>query len=163
MNKKGEITTGYIIVLAIALIFGLVMIVPIGQNTGTLTNIGNSSNVSFTMPANGTTADLVACGQLNTSNVEVYNVTRLVASNVTTANYTITQAAGTTGYITTRITCNQLGGANYFCGYSALATCQFEPFGYNHDASSRSIAGLILIMVCIVLIAVGLRKDLFEF
>ena len=170
MNNRGAIGVGVIIILAIMLIFGLALAVPIAQSQGTLTNIGNSSNASYTLPANGTIEDLVACGQLNTSNVVIYNYTNASGDvqginglGIGTGNYSVNQSVGSDGYLNTRIFWNNLGGAYVKAGYKANVTCQFEPKGYNHDPSARGIAGLILVFTSIALIAVVIRKEYFDF
>lgn len=168
MNSKGEVNVGFIILLGIALIFGLALVVPIAQNQGTLTNLGNSSNVSYTLPANGTYADLTACGQLNTTNVVIYNYTNSSGElgtpyNTYGGNFSVNQSVGDDGYLNTRIYWDSKAGAYVKAGYKANVTCIFEPKGYNHDASSRNIAGLILIFTAIAMVAIGINKDWFEF
>lgn len=166
MNNRGEINAGYIILAAIAIIFVMALIVPIAQNQGTLTNIANSSNVSYTLPANGTYADLVACGQLNVTNVVIYNYsdgTQATGNSTYAGNFTVNQSVGSDGYLATRIYWDSKAGAYVKAGYMTNVTCQYEPKGYNHDAASRNIAALILVFCAIAIVVVGIRKDWFEF
>lgn len=173
MNKKGEAATGVgaIIAIAVMIIFGMALVVPIAQNQGTLTNLGQTTNSSYTLPANGTTQDLNVCGQRNTTAVTINNYTNSAgvagnggAGNASLAgNFTITQAQGNSGYLQTRVAWSSLGAAYVQAGYLTNVTCQFEPMGYNTDASSRGIAGTILIFTAIAMAIVGIRRDWFDF
>jgi len=171
MNKKGQVTVALLLTLFIGVVVALAIITPIFQNQGTLTDLGNSSNVSYTMPTNGTTSDLTACGQLNTSAVVIYNYTNNTGdvgganAKIGDGNYTITQAIGSTGYIATRIYWDTLAVGYMKAGYKANVSCIYEPTGYLHDSSSRNITelwGIMAVLALVAFVLAGVKYEWFD-
>lgn len=153
-----------IIIATIAILVGLAFWSTIGSSVGTLTAIQTSTNASFTFPGNGTTTDLTTCGQLNTSAVVIFNTTNGTAGFqnliVPVSNYTITQAAGADGFLSTRIAYNG-GGVDRFGGFADNVTCTYQPRGYIAEGGSRSVVLLIPIFFAL-LIAIAAIPDLRE-
>ena len=155
-----------IIIATIAVLVGLAFWSTVGSSIGTLAVIQTSTNASFTFPANGSTSDLTTCGQLNTTTITVYNYTNNTGAVggagalVGSTNYTVTQAAGTDGYLSARVTCTALA-TNWVCGYATNVTCNYQPRGYITEGGGRSVALLIPVFLAI-LIAFAAIPDLRE-
>ncbi len=177
MNKKGEMgggEVGLLILVAVAIILGASFLTPIAQYVGTATNTGQATNVSFTMPANGSTTDLTPCGQKNTSAVVIYNYTNdsdatlpaNPAVRLTGNNATISQAqSSTTGYLHSQVT--TFGNAvNYFGNAKVNVTCTFEPEGYITDSGGRAIASLVIVLfalgIAVIAIVPSLRSKIMD-
>lgn len=168
MNRKGQMGLA-IFAIFIGIIFAFALIPQIFQNQGKITNLETAVNTSFTFPANGTTADLTPCQQLDTSGAVIFNATNGTAGFqnliVPTSNYTITQGIGASGYPTARIAYNG-GGSNFFGGKADNVSCTYEPFGYNHDSSSRNIAtiwGIFVALAVAFFVFVGIKFEWFDF
>ena len=159
-NNKAQIQgVGMLVIAAVAVIVGLVLFQAAAQKVGDSTNTYQATNASFTMPANGTTADLTPCGQGNTSAVVIMNASTNVT--VTAGNYTISKGIGSDGYINSRIYYNGVGN-NYYGGYAVNVTCTYEPKGYINDTGGRAIAGIIILLSAIAIAVVLLpllRQD----
>lgn len=165
MERNG---INFVVIAAVAILIGLSFWTLVGDTTGTLTKTFTSTNVSFTLPANQSTSDLIHCGQRNITSVTVWNYTNGTGSVLGAggsvllgaSNFTVTQAAGSDGYLSARITCTALG-TNYGCGYRTNVSCGYEPKGYISDGGARNIAALIPLFLAI-LIAFAAIPDLRE-
>lgn len=167
MSKKGQINTAALIVIFLGVVFAFALIPAIYGTQAQVTTIQNSSNVSYTFPANGTVADLAACGQGNVTNVVIYNYTNssgdVAAPAVNLAgNFSVNRSAGSTGYIQSVIRIDTLGAAYIKSGYKANVTCQYEPAGYNTDSGARGIAGMWGIFVALAVAAFAIGNAKFE-
>ena len=154
MNIKGRRGQGLnvIILTTIGLIFALAIFTSLGSSYGSLNKLQQSNNVSFTMPTNGTSAQLTPCGQLNTSVVTIYNATNSTGGSTAkpilqAGNYTISQAAVGDGYLHTVIYYDGQDNTNF--QYPVLVTCQYQPNGYLTNSGNRGIVSIILIMAAL--------------
>ena|SRR3990167_4859767 len=152
-----------IIIATIAILVGLAFWSTVGGSVSTLTQTQTSTNASFTLPANGTTADLLQCGQLNTTSVVIFNATNGTAGFqnhiIPATNYTITQAAGSDGFLSTRIVLSTLQPAQGYYGQSSNVTCGYQPRGYITEGGGRTVTTLIPLFLAI-LIAFAAIPDL---
>ena len=138
-----------IIIATVAVLIGLAFWSPIGNNIGTLAIIQQSNNASFTVPALNTVTDLGVCGQLNTSTVVIFNATGNVI--IPAANYTVTQAAGSDGYVSARITFTGTQAGYDAAGTTAQVTCTYQPRGYITDGGGRAVALLIPVLFALAI------------
>jgi hypothetical protein len=161
-NKKGQINMTILIVLAVAIIVGLIFFQEVANNveqgTRTVSGVVNVYNQSITTPA--------ANGILELTGQELVGtpiVTNTSTSTVmTTTNYTVSECVRTSdnlkGICYTALTAN--GAAKAFnISYS------YYPNGYIDNAGSRSIAGIIVLLFAVGLVIVVLApmiKEKFE-
>ena len=143
---------GSIIIATVGILIGLALFTTSAQFIGTSTNLATSVNQSFTMPALNAEKDLAPCGQKNTSAVVIYNVSGDFL--VTSGNYTVRQATGDDGYLSARI--NATGQP--FNATAVNVSCSYEPKGYITDGSTRTVAGLIVIVGALLIAIVALPQ-----
>lgn len=153
MENKTQVA--FVIIAFIAVVIGLAFWPTIGDSVGTLARIQTSTNASFTFPENGTSIDLVSCGQLNTSAIVVFNETNGTAGFqnfiVPANNYTVTQGISPVdGYLVTRLAYNG-GGVDRFGGFANNVTCTYQPRGYITDGGGRAIALIIPILAALAI------------
>lgn len=148
-----------IIAAAVLILVGLALYTgSIAGNIGTMTQTLTASNVSFTLPALNTATDLTPCGQKNISAVTIFNATGDV--EYPAANYTISQAAGTDGYLSTRVTITGTLDAVDEVGTAAQITCDYEPKGYIADGGARGMALLIPIFFVLLIMFAALNPTI---
>ena len=158
MNNRAQIGFMAIVIAAVAILIGLAFWANFAGNIGQMTKTSSSTNVSFTMPANGSTSDLTPCYQ-KALTYELYNGT---TAAVPTTNYTITQAAGTDGYLAARIRNNDAA----WNSKAVNVTCTYEPFGYIPEGGSRGIVTLIAIFMALLIVVAALpdvRNGILDF
>lgn len=151
MDKKGEGNNGFVFIIlaAVAILVGLALYNSdaFAGNIGKMTQISTAANVSFTLPANNTVADLTPCGQKNTSVVVIYSPDG--GSILPAANYSVTQEAGTDGFLAARI--KLLNVNTTWASHPANVSCSYQPKGYIDDGGSRAIVGLIAIFMALLI------------
>lgn len=162
MDRKGQIGFGFVIMAAVAILIGLAFYTTtFSDSIGLMTKTYTSNNVTVTMGAENASVEIPQCGQRSLSTIVVNrsNTTDII----TTANYTITTAAGTDGYLITKIQTPRYGK---YAGYAVNVTCNYEPRGYISDGGSRAIVGLIAIFMALLILVAAipdLRDKMFEF
>lgn len=149
-----------IIVGFLAVLVGLSFWTLLGDNVGTLANLQTTANGSFTVPAQNAVADVVACGQQNTSAVLVFNATGDV--EYPAANYTVAQGTSATdGYLVTQINFTGTFAGEDHAGTTATIDCTYQPRGYVTEGGTRAIVVLIPIFMALA-IAFAASPDLRE-
>jgi aspartate 1-decarboxylase len=156
-NKHGQMTTGGIVMLAMAIIIGSVLAVAVATEQATLTTTREIALYDFTDSAVNGTYNLV--GQA---------VSNFVASNATAAgtvigagNYTINNYQNVDGEYTATITVNVPTATADEFGWNWIVNYTYEPTGYNQDAASRGIARLPLLFFILAILAaavIGIRS-----
>lgn len=150
MENKG---IAFIAIAAVVILVGLSFWSTIGGSIGTLTVIQSSANVSYTLPANNTVADLTPCGQKNTSTVVIYDATGAIILPAT--NYSVAQGTSSTdGYLADQITLKNVNAT--WASHAANVSCSYQPRGYVTDSGSRSIVNLIPIFFALLIAIVAL-------
>lgn len=158
-NKKGQIGFGFVVTAAVAILVGLALYTgTFSENIGTMTQTQTARNVTMTLPAVGATSELTMCGQKVITSLGVYNATAVAA--VPTTNYTISQSAGTDGYLAAKIT---TASQSAYAGRSVNVSCTYEPKGYVADGAGRGIVALIAIAAALLIVIAALPpvKDKF--
>lgn len=150
-SKRGEIgMVGTILVVAIAIIVGVILFTAVAQEAGRATNTV-SINETITSPANGGIYNFT--DYRNLGGVSVVNASNGVA--IAAGNYTITGnvLSPTTGALTTTLTVEDAE----FAGWSwfVIATSA-QPLTYIEDSGSRSVVALILILLAVAIALVAL-------
>lgn len=163
MNKKGEIGgVGWVLVVAIAMIMGLVLFQQIATQVeaGTQTNTGASvtKNYSATAGPVGTITELP--GQELVGTPVVYNGSGKV--NIA-ANWTAYECVRTSDNLK-GICYKATGNGNLDDGHGASngsvkITYSYYPAGYIDDAGARAITGIIIILAAIGIALVALKKE----
>ncbi|UCD20938.1 MAG: hypothetical protein JSW08_00100 [archaeon] len=136
-----------IVIAAVAVLVGLALWPAFAGNVGTMTQTSSSANVSYTLPANGSTADLTPCYQDNTSAVVIYSDAGDYV--LPSANYSVAQAAGTDGFLHARITLININST--YAETAMNVSCSYEPLGYIEDSGSRGIVALIAIFMALLI------------
>jgi hypothetical protein len=150
MNKNGQIGTqiGSLILLAIALIVGAILIQASAQNVGNATNTVNIVNQSIgSTVVNGTTYYLTNVKSL--SSVVVLNETNNVA--IGSGNYTLTNNVVYNGQEAVSIV--PATAAAYKSNWKISGVGQ--PLTYINDGAGRSIAGFIVLLMCLALVVIA--------
>ena len=160
-NRKGEITTGVMIITFLAVIVGLILLSAstpfIGQATGT--GITFVKNVSIT-PATGVGSIVILTGGSLSGTPQVNNHSG-AALPINIANYSIGTCVRSTdglkGICYTRLKAD-----------AAITTVNvsytYYPDGYAEDGATRSIISLITIFACLavaIFVLVPIIKDKF--
>jgi len=148
MKRKGQVEIGGLIILAVAIIIGLVMITDgISEPVAAITQTVNIVNTTYTAPAAaGSSINLV--GQAYTS-VIVTNATS--GTLIPATNYTITNRVVRDGGLVTTLTANA-GNSLGWHGKGINISATVEPFGYDTNGGSRAITSLIVIFAAIALV-----------
>lgn len=150
MKRKGEITTGAVIMVFLSVIVGLILLSGSFDYIGQATNTFTLSNYSFTFPAAGTTIDLYG-QELVAGTAAITN--RSNNAVVPASNYTISEGISSVdGLKRIRLTAN----AGYFNNVVTNASYNYGHVGYIDDAGGRAIADLIPIFGAIAIIVAGL-------
>lgn len=144
--KKAQTELGTILLVFIAILIGLILILPIAQIVGDASTIYYHNNSTYTAPALNAIIDLD--GQELSGTPVVYNATDNVV--YTAANYTIDEGVSTsTGVKTIRFT----SLTNNISSYPLLISYSYGKDGYIDNAGGRSMASLIVIFAAL---AVGM-------
>ena len=164
MNNKGQTgQVGLVVMLAIVVIVGAIFIQASAQNVGTTTNTVEVANTSIATVVNGTAQYLTNYRAL--SDVEIYNETNGTVGfkgiKLAAANYTITNNVVHNGALSVKITPD----ASEAFKSAWLVSGTAQPLTYIDDGGGRSIAGLIVILMALALMAVvvgnAVRKEYF--
>jgi hypothetical protein len=148
--SKGQLGIGFVVFAAVAILIGIALFSgAVAPEIGKMTKTYNAVNTSFVMPFYGAITDLTPCGQ-RAITYEIVNLTGEVVKN-----YTVTQAAGSDGYLSARI----LAQNATYAGRMVNVSCNYEMKGYIPESSSRGMAVLIAIGACL-LIAVAALPNL---
>lgn len=165
MNKKGieNIGIGGIIIVAVAILVGLVILQQSATNVAVLTNEVTNINQTIAFPSNVTTSFTALSGQA-ARNVIVTNATN--GAIVASANYTIQNyVVNTQGALEARIRGNSVPGDRYN-GQNVNITYTYEPYGYDTNGGGRAIAGLIIIFfaigIAITALVLILKNSVFD-
>lgn len=148
MNKKGQtmVGVGGFIMLAIALIVGLILLQASAQNVGDVTNTVTLANVSIgNLGAEG--ASIYVTDYKAISSVVIYNATGTL---VPAANYTVTNNVVYNGAEAVQIT---TGAVNAYANDSVNISGTAQPLTYANDSGSRSMSVLIIILMALALVA----------
>lgn len=153
MNKKGQMGVGMIIIVAIALIAGLIFFQSIAQEVGSSTNTISLANQTLGDLENGTLVYVTNCRAL--SDVAVFNATGDV--EIPSDEYTVTNNVlhPTTGALSVSILPDVDIAEGYDIGVSTIdGTCQ--PLTYIADSGGRAMANLIVIFFALALVAAAM-------
>lgn len=154
MEKKAQVSVGLLLIMAIAVIVGLVLFQAVAGNVGGSTTSASISNALYTGPAAGSCIDLV--GQELLSAATVTN--RTDGATIPATNYTITERVSASdglkriGYCT--VGAYGVGAVNISYDYG--------PEGYIADGGARSITGLIVLFGAIAIALVVLAGIKFD-
>jgi len=156
MNKKGQVSIGFLIVAAIAVIIGLVLLSPIASNvdqtTRTVSGTTAVENQTITAPASGSIVE--SSGQELVGIPKVYNESG-ASLVITSPNYTISECVKTSDSL--KGICYKALTAEYE-GKNINVSYTYYPAGYADDAGSRSIAGIIVLLAAIGIAVVCIPK-----
>jgi hypothetical protein len=161
MNKKGLEggQIGMILVLAIALIVGLVLLQAAAGNVGEVTNTITIANQSLTAAVNGTPQYLTNIKVL--TNPVIINATGNIV--LSAGNYTIENNVVYNGQEAVKITPDTQ--VQWKTAWKVSGTGQ--PTTYDPSAGGRAITSLIIIFGAIALagaaVAVVIKNDVFNF
>ena len=153
MNKNGEMGVGMIVVVAVALIVGVIFFQTIAQEVGSSTSTTTLENQSLGDLENGTLVYVTNCRAL--SDIAVFNATGDV--EIPSDEYTVTNNVihPTTGELSVSILPDVDISEGYDVGVATIdGTCQ--PLTYIADSGGRAVANLIIVMFALALVAVAL-------
>jgi len=149
VNRKGQTGIGLLILVAVAVIVGLVLLNVSADNLAIMTTTVNTINKTFTAPAiNG---NLTLEGQAVTSVIAV-NATS--GNLIPASNYTITNYVLSNGQLISTFT--SLGGDGGWQGKSINVSYTYEPFGYDRNSGNRSIIGLVIVFFALAIAVIAM-------
>jgi hypothetical protein len=159
MNNKGQMTgLGILFVVFVAVVVAVAMLTGSGgiaSNVASVTDTINVVNQSVVTPNVGVTSNGLLRGKA-VSNVLITNASQQV---VPATNYTITNyVVGSDGVLTVAFRSN--GGGLALAGNTTKVSYTYEPLGYATDAGARSIASIIIILVCLAIGVIALVPTL---
>jgi hypothetical protein len=163
MNKKGEMTIGSIVLLVVAILFGLALINSIGESTNAMTEKQSVDNQSISV-----VSAFVEANEVNESvNFTIYSqsdwkVQDCPLTSVVLRNGASTELTADTDYVlyanegvySLLNTTDTVPATSLNLTYADYDYCAD---GYNKDSGSRSTANLILIFSTIMLLAAVLE------
>lgn len=142
----------FIVMAAVGILIGLAFLPSISPEIGKMTRTFDSVNVTMTLPAASSTSELTMCGQRAAGTVQIVNASNGVV--VPTNNYTVSQSAGTDGYLAAKITTS---ANSWFASKSVNVTCYgYEPKGYVSESGSRALVGLIAIAFALLILVAAI-------
>ena len=160
MNKKGQLGIGLIIVVAIAIIIGLIMFQAIASNVETGTQAVKGATVTTNYNTVGIlNTNVELPGQELVSVQAVTNRTDGVA--IAAANYTIAECVRASDNLK-GICYTRLGDGAESPLDAVNITYTYYPAGYIDDAGGRAIAGIIVLLAAIAIAFVvfgGIKYD----
>ena len=149
MNKKGQMNgVGGLILIAVAIIVGVVFLQSIAQNVGDSVNKVEVVNTSLTTVVNNTAQYLTDIKSIE--DVVIYNETGNAI--VSSADYTITNNVVHNGALAVEILPDTT--AAYKSAWQVSGTA--EPLTYISESGGRTIANLIVIMFALAILAIVL-------
>ena len=154
-NKKGSSDfgmTGTILVVAIAIIVGLILFTATAQQIGESVNTVTVNNRTITAPAVGGVYNITDFRSI--SSFSMVNTTGGQIAGST--NYTIAnnQISPTTGALQSTITMNST--ASTFAGIAVNISFVGQPLTYIDDSGGRAVTNIILIFLAIAIALVAL-------
>jgi predicted Kef-type K+ transport protein len=161
MNKKGQLGVGLIVVVAIAIIVGIILFQAVASNV----DQGTRANSGVVTVVNGTYTGVLntpveLAGQELVSLTSVGNAT--TGANVAAANYTVAECVRTSDNLK-GICYTAVGVGSPAATGPVKISYTYYPNGYIDDAGARSIAGIIVLLTAlgIALIAyLGVKSKL---
>ena len=139
--------------LAIALIVGAILLQGSAQNVGTATNTIVLQNKSLGTVTNSSTAYLTDYRALG-GTIVVTNSTN--GAVIASSNYTITNNVVYNGQLAVKVTATANDGDGFTGAVWQINSTAAQPLGYIGDAGSRSIAGLIVLLMALAMAAVAI-------
>lgn len=147
MNKKGQLGIGLIIVVAIAIVIGLIMFQAIASNvdqgTRAASGVVTVNNYTFNPGAAGTVT--ILSGQELVGTPTVLNAS-LANGVVTATNYTVAECVRSTDNLK-GICYTQKAGQ--WASQSTNISYTYYPDGYIDDAGARGLTGIIVLLTAI--------------
>ncbi len=172
MNRKGEMSVGEIVLLAIGIMLGAIFFVVIADTTTILTDAQDVTDESFDLGdcyavsvtkthinessslCNQTLVNIPSSWQVNDSAYNVFGVTVTNSTGglelVDASDYNLYGGIGVIQYLNTSNT-EALAANNTLTDYS------FYDSGYNKDSGSRSMARIILIFFALIVLAFSVK------
>ncbi len=155
-----DLKIGAIIVVAVAIIFGAVILDDaIAPTVGQYSTLTTARNHSVTAGAASGTVELLGQRSVGSS----YIVINASSGAVVTSNFTMTEGLGSEGLLSTLL---QSKSNAVYASYPVNVSYTYEPDGYMHGEGDRSIFTLITLVSVIALVVfvfVGIKvKDLFN-
>jgi hypothetical protein len=157
-DKRGEISVGALIGVAIGVIVCLILFQAFSVNTEQVTTsdyVYNSSRVgtgygAFTTPAAGACKDLIGQELIDTPMVTNGSSSYVVPA----ANYTISEGVSTVDNLKRIRYCST--AVSTYAGLPANITYIYAPEGYIDNAGARSVVGIIGLLAAIAVIIFAL-------
>ena len=160
MNNKGQV--GMIVMLAIAVIVGLILFQPVATNveqvTRTNTGVQTQLNQTITISSLSSGGIVELNGQELVSTLQVINST--TGTVLPTTNYTIAECVRTSDNLK-GICYTKTTAGNAFPSVNVSYT--YYPAGYADDAGARSIAGIIVLLTAIAVFLVVLSGSKWDY
>ena len=156
MNKKGQVSAGVIITLAMALIIGAVFLVATAQNVGEVTNTYAVENVSLSM-TNATAYYLTGYRALE--DVVIYNESSGGGDPIIIHedNYTVANNVVYNGALAVTITPG-VNANDYLPTWNVSGTAQ--PLTYDSNGGGRAIAALIVVLFAVALVVIAVEPTM---
>jgi len=159
MNKKGQVSQGLgmIIVVAVAIIVGVVLFQVIAQEVGSSTNTVAVVNASLGDASNSTTVYLTDYRAI--SDVVIYNESG--DAIVPASNYTVTNNVidPTTGGLAVSVLPTSAAAAG-FTGFTWTISGTAQPVTYIAESGGRAMAALIVIFFALAVAVIALEPTL---
>jgi len=156
MNRKGQMNgVGYILIVALTLIVGVVLFQVVAQEVGKSTNTVAIANDTLSGTVNGTIEYMTDYRAL--SGVVIYNATNSVI--VPSSNYTVTNNVVYNGALAVSVEPLDTLDRKYLdFDWSISGTAQ--PLTYIPSSGGRAVAGLISIFFALAILVVALEPSL---
>jgi uncharacterized membrane protein len=150
-SKKGQVSIGSLIIVAVTLIVGVIFLVSIAQQVGTVTSTEDLQNVSLGTAVNGTT--LYLSGYRLVGSPVIVNSTN--GAVVGSGNYTLTNNVVNNGALTVSVLPTLTATPTYLnAQWNISGTAQ--PTTYIADSGGRALASLIVILFALAVLVVAL-------
>ena len=160
MKRKGEITTGVVLMWFLGIIVALILYQWTFGFISTATDSVVGVNRTYTMPATGSTIDLY--GQELIDTPVVYNRSNMTAGAIAPGNYTIAERVSTVDGLK-RISIK--ANTATFAGQGTNISYTYGPEGYIDSSAARSVASLIAIFAALgigIFVLVPVLREKFD-
>lgn len=160
MNKKGQVTLGTVIMVAVAVIVGAIFLVISAQQIGDVTNTRGVVNATLT----GTNAtNITLDGKYwDSDTIIVFNATGDYV--IGSGNWTLYNNQVVNGVETALL--EKRGGFTSISAHDWLITGTYQPTTYAGSSGTRSIANIIVILfalaIAVVALSPTLRNEIFN-
>jgi len=161
MNNKAQTAAGVgvFITLFITIIVGVILLIAVAQSIGetldTSTQNSSTNGLTYTVPADGITIDLV--GQELLSTPVVHNGTADSVQVISVGNYTIDEGVSTsTGVKTIRYT----AVGSEFDGHTMNVSYNYGADGYVENSGARGMIGMIVVFFALAIALIALEPTL---